>query len=175
MKYEKLVKSLRWCSVDEYVPCTGCPMDEETHGTGCFNIMHQRAAAAIEALEDEVKRLKECLDELREAQTYIDHYGDKWMTSAKDVPTSAYNHGYMDGKYEALTLEECIDRLHELGWLQEHDRILTDPKRGEWVGVSPFVDSEQCSICGYCIHSEELETPYCPWCGAKMEVQDGQK
>ena len=50
MKYDELVKALRWCSVDEYVPCKGCPMDEETHGTGCFNIMHQRAAAAIEAL-----------------------------------------------------------------------------------------------------------------------------
>lgn len=50
MNYEELVEALRWCSVDEYVPCTGCPMNEETHGTGCFNIMHQRAAAAIEAL-----------------------------------------------------------------------------------------------------------------------------
>ena len=48
-----------------------------------------------------------------------------------------------------------------------------EPKRGKWIGVSPFVDSVQCSECGYCIYSEELETPYCPWCGAKMEVQDG--
>ena len=55
----------------------------------------------IKVLQDEVKRLKEVIDELREAQTYIDHYGDKWMTSAKDIPTSAYNHGYMDGKNEA--------------------------------------------------------------------------
>ena len=56
--YSELVKALRWCSVDEYVPCTGCPMDEETHGTGCFNIMHQRAAAVIEDLQAEVKRLQ---------------------------------------------------------------------------------------------------------------------
>ena len=55
----------------------------------------------IKVLQAEVKRLKDCNDELREAQTYIDHYGDKWLTSAKDVPTSAYNHGYMDGKNEA--------------------------------------------------------------------------
>lgn len=53
--YSELVEALRWCSVDEYVPCTGCPMNEETHGTGCFNIMHQRAAAAIEALQADMK------------------------------------------------------------------------------------------------------------------------
>lgn len=66
----------------------------------------RNAAAAIEDLRADVKRLKECNDELREAQTYIDHYGDKWMTSAKDVPTSAYNHGYMDGRDEAMAKME---------------------------------------------------------------------
>ena len=38
-----------------------------------------------------------------------------------------------------------------------------------WQGLSPFVDTEECSNCGYNIQSEELETPYCPWCGAKMD------
>ena len=46
------------------------------------------------------------------------------------------------------------------------------PKRGEWVGVSPTVDTVQCSVCGGQLFSEELETPYCPYCGAKMEVQE---
>ena len=47
------------------------------------------------------------------------------------------------------------------------------PKRGEWVGVSPTVDTVQCSICGGQLFSAELETPYCPYCGAKMtEVQE---
>lgn len=32
--YKKLVEALRLCSVDEYVPCKGFPMDEETHGKG---------------------------------------------------------------------------------------------------------------------------------------------
>ena len=40
---------------------------------------------------------------------------------------------------------------------------------GRWQGVSPFVDSEECSECRYCIQDEELETPYCPMCGAKMD------
>ena len=38
-----------------------------------------------------------------------------------------------------------------------------------WQGVSPFVDTEECSNCRYNIQSEELETPYCPWCGARMD------
>lgn len=40
---------------------------------------------------------------------------------------------------------------------------------GRWQGVSPFVDTEECSNCRYNIQCEELETPYCPWCGAKMD------
>ena len=46
------------------------------------------------------------------------------------------------------------------------------PKRGKWVGVNPMVDSVQCSVCGGQLFSAELETPYCPYCGAKMEAQE---
>ena len=46
------------------------------------------------------------------------------------------------------------------------------PKRGKWIGVNPMVDTVQCSICGGQLFSAELETPYCPYCGAKMEVQE---
>lgn len=46
---------------------------------------------------------------------------------------------------------------------------------GMWVGVNPLVDSVQCSVCGGQLFSAELEPPYCPYCGAKMEVQDGQE
>ena len=60
----------------------------------------------VDALQAEVERLKDSNEELREKQTYIDHYGDKWMTSAKDVPTAAYEHGYMDGRDEAMAKME---------------------------------------------------------------------
>ena len=43
---------------------------------------------------------------------------------------------------------------------------------GWWQGVSPMVDSMECSVCRYCIPSEELETPFCPWCGAKMDGEE---
>lgn len=60
----------------------------------------------VDALQAEVERLKDSNEELRERQTYIDHYGDRWMTSAKDVPTAAYEHGYADGRDEAMAKME---------------------------------------------------------------------
>ena len=183
--YTKLVKAFRYCAESGDFNCNkDCPM--YPNYPKCLTKMDMDAAAAIEALEKalieeneasddlyriscekqskieelqaEVKRLKECNDELREAQTYIDHYGDKWLTSAKDVPTAAYEHGYADGRDEA---EAQL------------------PKRGGWereldVHNEPFY---QCSVCGECFDSNRDSThevfKYCPDCGAKMEVQDG--
>lgn len=44
----------------------------------------------------------------------------------------------------------------------------TAEKVGKWIKQSPMVDTEECSECGYNILEEEFETPFCPWCGAKM-------
>lgn len=77
----------------------------------------------IEALQAEVERLKDSNEELRERQTYIDHYGDKWMTSAKDVPTAAYEHGYADGRDEAMAKIEAqnenISKFADGEWWKE--------------------------------------------------------
>lgn len=63
--------------------------------------------------------------------------------------------------------ENSVERWKDM-YLTKHE-----PKRGEWVGVSPMVDTVQCSVCGGQLFSAELETPYCPYCGAKMtEVQE---
>jgi len=44
-----------------------------------------------------------------------------------------------------------------------------DPiKKGRWIKQNPMVDTEECSECGYNILDEEFETPFCPWCGARM-------
>ena len=42
-------------------------------------------------------------------------------------------------------------------------------RAGKWIKQNPLVDTEECSLCKYNILSEELETPFCPWCGAEME------
>lgn len=79
--------------------------------------------------------------------------------------------------------ERCFKcAYHKASNMPCHNVLMTDaadaieamlPKWGEWVGVSPMVDTVQCSVCGGQLFSAELETPYCPYCGAKMEVQDG--
>lgn len=72
-------------------------------------------------------------------------------------------------------------------WLDDYDFIIfksvkddindaptvdAEPVRhGHWRGVNPMVDTVECSECGYQIVSEELITPYCPNCGAKMDEE----
>ena len=53
-KYDELVNALRYCIVER--PCSLCPRYEE--GTECFAKLHLDAAAAIEALQADVKRLE---------------------------------------------------------------------------------------------------------------------
>ena len=53
-------------------------------------------------------------------------------------------------------LESAIDYLHSVGWLQEHDRILTESaeperKTGKW---SNYKDEHCCSVCGCVVISE---------------------
>ena len=43
-------------------------------------------------------------------------------------------------------------------------------KTGTWVSVVPTKDIERCSECMYEIESGDQETPYCPVCGAKMNM-----
>ena len=86
--YSKLVKALRCCIPNPPETCVGCPYNIGNNECN-VKMMVVDAADAIEALQAEVERLKDSNEELREKQTFIDHYGTEWMTSAKDVPTSS--------------------------------------------------------------------------------------
>lgn len=129
--YKKLIEALRLCQFGEcgcgkcyYKELKGdwCTEDNHPEFFDCDDKLKLDAADAIETLRkynsenrneiqqiirsnkslvEEINRLKQSNEELREKQTYIDNCGDKWMTSAKDVPTSAYQHGYADGFAEA--------------------------------------------------------------------------
>ena len=87
---------------------------------------------------------------------------------------------------EPITLEKAIDYLHSIGWMQEHDRILTEPKHGRWVKLYKTAlhksDGDyvryMCSTCGRFLdipYYGELPVnvyyPYCH-CGAKMDEAD---
>ena len=109
--YSKLVKALRCKGLSKECDSCGygfryCP-DSECNDACDRTKLENDAAAAIEALQAEVERLKDSNEELREKQTFIDHYGAEWLTSAKDVPTAAYKHGYADGFAEAMAKMEA--------------------------------------------------------------------
>ena len=42
-------------------------------------------------------------------------------------------------------------------------------KHGKWVHDNPLTDTLVCTECNYNIPTEELKTPCCPWCGARMD------
>lgn len=48
-------------------------------------------------------------------------------------------------------------------------------KEGEWIGVNPMVDTEQCSICGWNIPTYEFESNYCPNCGTRMRGEHDEQ
>lgn len=106
----------------------------------------------VEELQAEIERLKDSNEELREKQTYIDHYGIEWLTSAKDVPNYAYKHGYADG------MAEVKAQL---------------PKRGEIVRCGECIHFTQG---GWCDREFDWfpvdENDFCSM-AEKMEVRDG--
>lgn len=51
-------------------------------------------------------------------------------------------------------------------------RVFSKGRTAHWVKQNPMVDTEECSSCGYNIPSEELESPFCPDCGAYMYMRE---
>ena len=49
---------------------------------------------------------------------------------------------------------------------------VVEVKHGEWQKTNPMTDTVECSLCHYQIISEELITPFCPWCGADMRGEN---
>lgn len=68
----------------------------------------------------------------------------------------------------------CTGLRNYINFMAKDDKDIVKRVRGQWIKVSPMVDTEECSICRYNILSEELETPFCPWCGADMRGDDNE-
>lgn len=74
-----------------------------------------------------------------------------------------------------ITLESAVDYLHDIGWMQEHDRIMAES--------APHAHNESetgflCSACkfgdfGQFNHGGKYMPNYCPNCGAKMDEVSG--
>ena len=81
--------------------------------------------------------------------------------------------GTLPSAQPEITLESAIDYLHSIGWMQEHDRVLTESaqperKTGEWIETKHdlydyFICSECCA--GF---TDGFQYRYCPNCGADM-------
>lgn len=75
------------------------------------------------------------------------------------------------------TIEGALGYLHKVGWIQEHDRIMTEDavpvRHGRWIKNDPHCDGLaflwNCSKCG--AESEEGYR-YCPACGARMDAKE---
>ena len=80
-----------------------------------------------------------------------------------------------------ITLESAIDYLHSIGWMQEHDRTLTESaqperKKGKWIQIIKgehgySAGDFRCSVCEQPNPCHHL-TKFCPNCGARMEGID---
>ena len=81
---------------------------------------------------------------------------EELQAEVKDAFNRGYNAGYTAG----------------IGYMSfKREKEL---KRGEWIN---YKDEHQCSVCRNVVCDEwydDEQYDYCPYCGAKMEVQDGQ-
>lgn len=189
--YSKLIQALR-CKRDD---CEGCDLAffDNDEGWICqYAAKDDDSADAIEALMKINNRFRELLDHRNKDVAELTTEIGELEAKNKEL------HGRIEEKelqIDMLTADNtncdiAIDKLKaevkkaakrnaelhaELEkWVSAAEKA-GEPKRGKWIGVSPMVDTVQCSICGGQLFSAELETPYCPYCGAKMEVQDGQE
>ena len=127
------------------------------------------------------------MDDLISRQAAIDALGERpmvWVES--DYELGARNQYDADvlaletvpSAQPEITPEAAIEYLQTIGWMQEHDRVLSEyaqpmRKRGKWKMLPS--GNALCSECGYMqVHAWDAESwdNYCHHCGAKMEGWD---
>ena len=98
-------------------------------------------------------KVDEIFDNLHKAQEF---------TQEHFVNVRPFSSNFYEGYIEGISYAENV--------LKETLKPKAKPEIvGEWIPSNPETDTFECSECGYNINSEELKTPYCPWCGAKMK------
>jgi hypothetical protein len=105
--------------------------------------------------------------------------GMKWCKSLLDGKEPVYyavqpklTH---DTVQPEITHEQAIDYLHKTGWLQNHDRILTEskvPLKGIWRNYTDegYVECPFCKSATNCESKEDIdELHFCFSCGAMLK------
>ena len=100
---------------------------------------------------------------------------DGWEDSLKDIKLVDTNITAFIDDTMPRTKEAAIDYLNEIGWLPEHDKILS-PKEGSWVKSDKYSGYSVCSVCGNCYVDSTLiyleKWLFCPQCGAHMIYEE---
>ena len=72
-----------------------------------------------------------------------------------------------------ITEEQAINKLHETGWLPNHDKEMTTRPQGEWIDYSETDGYVECPFCGSLTNCEgnKEELHFCWNCGAEMRKE----
>lgn len=100
---------------------------------------------------------------------------DGWEDSLKAIKLADTSITVFVDDTMPKTKEAAIDYLNEIGWLPEHDKILS-PKEGSWVKSDKYNGYSVCSVCRDCyVDSTRISSAkwhFCPSCGAHMSYDD---
>ena len=101
--------------------------------------------------------LKEAIQKCEEEPNY-QHDGETWQNGLYMAETLIDNAPKVE-----ITEEQAIDKLHETGWLIEHDKEMATRPQGKWElhGMIYY-----CSECGH--DCGESGDNFCGNCGADM-------
>lgn len=86
------------------------------------------------------------------------------------MPIKGEQHGYtykvlINGEWQEVTIQESPLELVERF---EQDEEWTRVRHGYWKEDEARI-KDQCSVCGLSVNWSQYKTPYCPFCGAKMD------
>ena len=77
-----------------------------------------------------------------------------------------------DCKYHSYWCEEHETRvpLDAYCWCGEREEKAEPVRHGHWKEDGAMI-KDQCSVCGLSVNWSQYKTPYCPFCGAKMDEE----
>ena len=133
----------------------------------------QRLDRLMDVVKPEITEAIEWLEGQTEQLDTISRQDAIDLLLANGMITASIYVERMPSAEPEITLESALDYLHSIGWMQEHDRIMSasaqpDRKTGEWI---PKDDGRyHCSSCDG-IAPKGYRWDYCPNCGAKMGVE----
>ena len=89
--------------------------------------------------------------------------------SKSEIIRSAIYKYYVNAPTFEITEEQAIDKLHETGWILNHDKEMTTRPHGKWILHKDY--DESCKYgCNQCGNLNNIPSKFCPNCGVKMAV-----